>query len=88
MKIRDGFILRKMAGSDYLIPTGNNIAYFNGIISLNQTALFLWKHLQAGMDERVIMEEFVKEYDITIEKAREDIGLFLNQLRQASLLED
>ena len=43
MKIKENFILRKIAGDDVVVPIGENIADFNGAITLNETAALLWK---------------------------------------------
>lgn len=88
MKIKDGFVLRKIAGLDYLIPIGSNIAYFNGIISLNHTALYIWNNLREGINMSTMIDMFMREYNLSKEKAQEDIEHFMNQLRQAKLIED
>ena len=35
MKLKDGYILREIAGDAVLIPVGRNALEFNGIIALN-----------------------------------------------------
>lgn len=87
MKIKDGFILRKIADTDMVIPIGDNIAYFNGIISLNETAAFLWKKLSEGSEPSVLSEELMKTYHISRETADEDTNRFITQLQMANLLE-
>lgn len=37
-KIREGYIHRKAAGNDVLISVGENVANFNGYITLNPAA--------------------------------------------------
>lgn len=86
MKIKEGFILRKIAGTNMVVPIGNNIANFNGIISLNETATFLWNHLSEGSDPEVLAETLVETYHISRELAREDTRNFMTQLQQADIL--
>lgn len=87
MKIKEGFILRKIADTDMVIPIGDNIAYFNGIISLNETAAFLWNRLSEGSEPSVLSEELMKTYQISRETATEDINKFITQLQSANILE-
>ena len=44
-KAKEGFVSRSVSEQDVLIAIGNNIANFNGFITLNTTASFLWKSL-------------------------------------------
>lgn len=87
MKIKEGFILRKIANSDVVIPVGNNIANFNGIISLNGTAAFLWSYLKEGVEISKLVEVIMKEYQIGKETAQSDIENFTAQLQQANMIE-
>ena len=41
----EGFVHRQVAGNDVLISVGANVANFNGYITLNPTASFLWDAL-------------------------------------------
>ncbi|MFT4143439.1 MAG: PqqD family protein [Mobilitalea sp.] len=86
MKIRDGLVLRRIADLDVVIPIGNNIADFNGIISLNETAAFLWKRLTLKEDVPQIVDALIEEYDVNPEVARKDIEQFIEQLTQANIV--
>ena len=86
MKIKEGFILRKIADADIVVPIGNNIADFNGIITLNETAVFLWKLLKDGAEQPDMVEALMKEYEISRELAQTDIDNFVERLNQSDLL--
>ena len=88
MKIKDGFILRKIANSDMVVPVGNNIADFNGIISLNETAAFLWNRLKEGTEIPLMVDALIEEYDISRILATEDVEHFVTKLQQANILEE
>lgn len=87
MKIKDGYILRKIANTDMVVPVGNNIADFNGIISLNGTATFLWRILKEGSQIPVMAEMLMKYYSVSKEVARKDTENFVMQLKEANILE-
>ncbi len=86
MKMREGLVLRRIADLDVVIPIGNNIADFNGIISLNETAAFLWKRLTLKEELPQIVDALIEEYDVNPEIARKDIELFIEQLTQANIV--
>ena len=41
MKVKDGFVLRAIAGSNIVVPVGAATAQFNGMITLNDSGAFL-----------------------------------------------
>lgn len=87
MHIKEGFILRRVAGQDVVIPMGNNIADFNGIITLNETAAFLWKNLQQDITKEELLDCLLQEYEIDREKAAEDLDELLSVLEERKILE-
>ena len=42
MKIKSGFAKRNIAGSEIVVPVGENASRFNGMITLNETGSFFW----------------------------------------------
>lgn len=87
MHIKEGFILRRVAGQDVVIPMGDNIADFNGIITLNETAAFLWKNLQQDITKEDLLNCLLQEYEIDREKAAEDLDGLLSVLEERKILE-
>ena len=83
MKIKDGFILREVAGS-YLV--GAAVKQFNGMINLNDTGAFLWKLLENGADEDGMVKALLAEYEVEEEVARADVKAFVQKLTEAGLL--
>ena len=50
MQIKPGFAMRKIAGSNIVVPVGAASSDFNGMITLNDTGAFLWNcFLQPSM---------------------------------------
>ena len=62
MKIKEGFILRKIAGQTVVLPTGGDLD-LNMMITLNETGAFLWEHLQEETDEAALVQALLAEYD-------------------------
>lgn len=87
MKIKNDFILRKVADSYVVVPVGKMTLDFNGIINLNETGAFLFGELQKGADREELIQKLLAEYDVTPEKAANDIDIFIQKAKDADVLE-
>lgn len=86
MKIKDGFILREVAGSYLVVAAGARVKDFNGMVNLNETGAFLWKLLEKGAEKEEMTEALLKEYDVQKEVAAADVNAFTTKLAEAGLL--
>ena len=57
MKKNNDFVLRRIADSSVLVPFGSKAINFNGVITLNDSAEFLWKNISWIEKRRKISEE-------------------------------
>lgn len=80
MKIKDGFLLREVAGNTIVVPVGDDAVAFNGVITINETGKFIWELLDKGIEKEELLEKFMKEYSIPEEEAKEDIRVFIQKL--------
>lgn len=87
MKIKEDFILRKVADSYVVVPVNNMSLDFNGIINLNETGAFLFELLQNGADREELISKLLDEYEVTEQKAEKDIDLFIEKVKGADILE-
>ncbi len=87
MRIKLGYLLREVAGSHVVVPTGKAILDFTGVITLNETGAFLWKLLAVGTNDQYLLGALLEEYDTTEERAKADIDSFLSKLKAADLIE-
>ena len=86
MKIKEGFILREIAGSFIVVAVGDAVKNFNGVINLNPTGAFLWKKLSEGGDEQTLLKALLDEYEVDEQLAKRDIAMFIDKLKNANLL--
>ncbi|MBE7083345.1 MAG: PqqD family protein [Clostridiales bacterium] len=86
MKIKQGFILREVAGNYIVVAVGSAVKEFNGVINLNETGAFLWKRLQDGAEEEDLVQALLNEYDVEEELARKDVRSFIDKIQGAKLL--
>lgn len=88
MKIKSGFLLREIAGSYVVVTVGSRAAEFNSMITMNDTAAFLWKQLEQGATEDELVAALLAHYDGVDEAAaRKDVESILARLRQVNCLE-
>ena len=87
MKIKEGYIVRPVAGSYVVVSTGEKTVDFNGIMTLNETGNFLWEKLLTDTTKEQLVEAMLKEYDVDTKTATEDIERFLKKLEEAGLAE-
>ena len=87
MKIKDGYLLREVAGNHVVVPTGKAILDFSGVITLNGTGVFLWKLLNTEKTEQELLSALLAEYEIDETTAKADLTEFLEKLKAAELLE-
>ena len=87
MKIKKGFVVRKIAGEDVVVALGAASKQFNGIIKLNDTGRFLWDKIVEGCDEDGLVDVIVAEYSVDKETAARDIKVFIDTLKGAGVLE-
>lgn len=86
MKIKDGYILREVAGSFIVVAVGDAVKDFNGVINLNETGAFLWKILESGATEEELLKKLLEEYDVGEQTAKNDLEKFINKLQEAKLV--
>ena len=80
------FVLREIAGDYIIIPTGKTVLEFNGLITVNEVGVSLWKMLQEEVTIEDLVQGILEEYDVEEEVAREDIQEFLDTLIDGGVL--
>lgn len=88
MRIKDGFVLREIAGQIMVIATGEASKNFHGMIKLNETGRDIFVALQEKCSEEEIVARLQEKYEIDFDKASEDTKAFLKQMKDAGFLAD
>lgn len=87
MKIKSGFVVRKIANQYMAVPVGTRAKELHGMIGLNETAVFLWELLKEERTEEELAELLYNEYEISEEKALETVQRFCKSLQEEGVLE-
>lgn len=88
MRIKDGYVLREIAGSNIVVPLGDTQVSFKGIMTLNDVGTFIWRKLENGATKEELLGAVLAEYDIDEETASKDIDRYLIKLRGEKIIED
>lgn len=86
MRIRESFILRKIAGTKVIIPVENSVADLDGIIAVNDTAAFLFEILQEEVSMDALVDRLMEEYEVSMEEAKNDVKWFVDVLSERNML--
>lgn len=87
MKLKKDFVVRSVAGSNIVVPTGVATVDFNGIMTLNETGMFLWEHLEKGAEKEELLKALLSEYAVDEATAKKDIENFIEKLEDTGLVE-
>ena len=89
MRVKKGFINRNVCGESVLLATGQENIDFTNIISLNETANFLWNELAQREDFTIddMVELLTGEYEVEADEAKADCQTLVQQWTDAGILE-
>lgn len=89
MRIKDGFKLRSLAGEFIVVGEGLSQVNFNRLISLNETAAFLWKELvDKEFNTNDITRLLCGRYEVEESVAATDAEKLIESWRDAGLLDE
>lgn len=87
MKINENFVLRELADTFVVLPLADDTVDFNGMITLNESGVLLWKRLEQGAETADLVAALLGEYDVPADIARADVEEFLQKLRRVGCLD-
>ncbi len=87
MRIKNGFVVRKVGGESVVVPVGEMSKNFHGMINLNETGAFLWNFFTSehSVDEGV--QALLGEYDVEEQIARADVEQFVKNIQESGFAE-
>lgn len=86
MKLKEGFVLRKVSGQTVVLPTGGDLD-LNMMIKLNDTGRFIWERLEKGAEVEELVADMLQEYDVEETTARGYVEKFVQQVKDNGFLE-
>ena len=88
MKRKEGFVLREVCGEKVIVGEGLGAINFGKLISLNDTAAWIWEKAGELGDFSVdaLVEALCDTYEVTPETARTDVQALLDQWLELGII--
>lgn len=87
MKTKEGYRLRQLGNEYILVAEGLEVADAKQMISMNETAAFLWDAVEGKeFDSDTLAQLLVDQYDITREVAEKDVAPLLETWTKAGII--
>ena len=86
MRIKDGFELRVVCGETIVMGYGKENIDFSKIISLNESAAYLWRAVEGkDFDAPMLAGLLMEEYEVDEATALRDAAKMMEEWREAGL---
>lgn len=87
MKIKEGFVLRNVVDEFIVMPTGDNIAKFEGAVVLNEVSAFVFEQLKNPVSKEDVLAAILAEFDVDEATAKADLDNLLAKFTELGLIE-
>ena len=87
MKINPNYIVKNLLDETIIVPTGNAIENFNGLISTNEVAAFIWQNMEKCETPKDMVDKVFDEFEVDYETAQEDVMGFLSTLKTVGMID-
>ena len=90
MKLKDGLILREVAGQYVVVPTGKRVQEVTSTVYISSSGAYLWDYMKDHEFEKEdLVAKIMEHYSgVTEEQAAADIEKFLKTLADNNILDD
>ena len=88
MKIKDGFIMKNVAGSNVVLPLGERQEEVKGIITFNDVGADVFNMLDGTNSVEAIVTKIAKDYDAPYETVEADVNKLIEKMRVHGLIEE
>ena len=89
MKLKKGYRLRSLGQEFILVAEGLGAVDFSHMISMNESAAFLWKEVEEkDFDAEMLTALLTDNYDIDRETAQSDVAALFDSWSAAVLIEE
>lgn len=81
MKVKEGYLLRKVAEENIVIYMGEEEGAFEGMIQLNPAGVYLWNKLTEGITFDDLISDMLEKYeDLDRDTAKKDLEEFIESV--------
>ncbi|MDF2556182.1 MAG: hypothetical protein K0R71_10 [Bacillales bacterium] len=86
MRIKEGFLLKEIAGSYLVVPSGADDVGFTKMITTNETGAYLWNLIQEDQTVTSLIEKLCDSYNVSQNEAFAEVLDFIKVLSVEQLL--
>ena len=83
----DNVVSRVIAGETLIVPVRRGVADLASLFSFNAVGSTIWEALGKPRTVDELVSVVADAYDVTPEKAREDLQVFLNEAQTAGIIQ-
>lgn len=89
MKQKKGFILRTVCGENVIVGEGLETINFGKLISLNESAAYLWKRAtdMGDFTAQQLADALQEEYEVSPEQALSDVERIIVEWQEVGIVE-
>ncbi|MGN0069192.1 MAG: PqqD family protein [Prevotella sp.] len=88
MKTKKGFNIREVCGEHIIVPEGKENIDFSCVISMNETAAFLWKNIQGkSFTKTELIELLTANYEVDQDSATRDVEMLIEKWIKIGMIE-
>jgi len=89
MRQKKGFVMRNVCGDNVIVGEGIEQINFNKLLTLNDTAAFLWEEAGKGdFTVESLVEALTQQYDVDHDIATDDVKRLIDKWLDMGLIEN
>ena len=88
MKIKDGYILKDVAGEKIVIATGEQKLNFNGVMTFNSVGADVFNMLDGTNSVEDIANKISQDYGVSVERVKTDVKNLIKKMKEHNLLDE
>ena len=88
MKKKPGINMRNICGENIIVAEGNVNIDFTNILSLNESAAYLWQRIgDEHFDIDTLTQWLMEEYEVDIDTARQNVIAMVDKWLELNIIE-
>ena len=88
LKVKSGFVLRKIGTQSVAVPIGQRTSDIHGVIALSDSGALLWEALEKGAEKEDLINILLDTYEIDKETTVSDLDDFIKGLYEQGAMEE
>lgn len=86
MRIKEGYIIKQLKDHDIVVPIGEAMINFNGIMTLNETGKILFEAMQKDVTKDELISLLYGLYCAPLDVITADVTSFISKLREKKMI--